>query len=108
MQEYFHGLLLREDIVGLLRHDGEFLIRFAESRKGEKSFILSTMSKDTLEKGDGIKHFVIIKTQTGKYMIETWGFKSIPEMVIYFLKVWRCYIVTKNASCALPNGVVVE
>lgn len=84
-EEYYHGLLPREDMISLLRRQGEFLIRFSEARKGEKSFILSTMIAEHLGK-DGIKHFIISRTPQGKFVIETFGFGTIREMIDFHLK----------------------
>lgn len=72
-------------MISLLRRNHEFLIRFSEARKGEKSFILSAMCREHMEK-EGIKHFIIARTPQGKFVIETFGFPSIPEMIDFHLK----------------------
>uniref|UniRef100_A0A8R1IL29 Tyrosine-protein kinase n=2 Tax=Caenorhabditis japonica TaxID=281687 RepID=A0A8R1IL29_CAEJA len=60
-EQYYHGLLQREDLQNLLTHNGDYLIRMAEPKPGEKgAFVLSVMYNNAfLEHSGSIKHFVI-------------------------------------------------
>lgn len=80
-EAYYHGLLPREDIKALLRLNGDFLVRTTEPVAGkERAFVLSVMFKEEKEDG-GIKHFVIKKLTTGKYIIERYGFNTVTAMI---------------------------
>ncbi|KAI6219126.1 Tyrosine-protein kinase [Aphelenchoides besseyi] len=83
-EQYYHGLLPREDIKEMLRSNGDFLVRSTEPVAGQpRAFVLSIMVQQ--EKDDlGIKHYVI-QYHGGKYSIERWSFNSIPEMINHHL-----------------------
>ncbi|KAI6185931.1 Tyrosine-protein kinase [Aphelenchoides besseyi] len=83
-EQYYHGLLPREDIKEMLRSNGDFLVRSTEPVAGQpRAFVLSIMVQQ--EKEDlGIKHYVI-QYHGGKYSIERWSFNSIPDMINHHL-----------------------
>ncbi|KAI6212592.1 Tyrosine-protein kinase [Aphelenchoides besseyi] len=71
-EQYYHGLLPREDIKEMLRSNGDFLVRSTEPVAGQpRAFVLSIMVQQ--EKDD-----------LG-YSIERWSFNSIPEMINHHL-----------------------
>lgn len=39
-EEYYHGLLPREDLPYLLQHDGDFLVRISEPKPGSPRQII--------------------------------------------------------------------
>ena len=86
IEEWYHGLLPREDMNTLLRRNGDFLVRYSEAYKGQnKSFIISVMAKEHLEK-DGIKHYIIKRNPQGKFLIERWAFPTVKAMILHHLK----------------------
>ena len=52
-EDWFHGVMPREDVQRLLVHNGDYLAREGRNRKtGEKQYVLSVM-------WNGHKHFII-------------------------------------------------
>jgi len=52
-EDWFHGVLPREEVQRLLVNDGDYLVRVSTNRKtGENQYVLSVMWKDH-------KHFII-------------------------------------------------
>lgn len=52
-EEWFHGVLPREEVQRLLTEDGDYLVRESKSRKtNESQYVLSVYS-------NGHKHFII-------------------------------------------------
>ncbi|KAH7730193.1 TK/FER protein kinase [Aphelenchoides avenae] len=83
-QDYYHGLLPREDLPVLLTENGDFLVRSSEPDPEQpRQIILSMM----YEKGAAteMKHFVVQKTGR-KYKIDALVFKSVHELVEHHLK----------------------
>jgi len=83
-EQYYHGLLPREDIRQMLRTNGDFLVRSTEPVSGQpRAFVLSVMAHQDKE-DHGIKHYVIQQV-SGKFMIERGVFDSIPDMINHHL-----------------------
>jgi serine/threonine protein kinase len=97
-EQYYHGLLPREDIRQMLRSNGDFLVRTTEPVPGQhRAFVLSVMVQQ--EREDlGIKHYVIQRIN-GKVSIERWSFDSIPEMISHHLN--------KGESVSKTNDQVI-
>ncbi|CAJ0590299.1 unnamed protein product [Cylicocyclus nassatus] len=84
-EQWYHGLLPREDIKQMLRANGDFLVRTTEPVAGKRrALVLSVMVKQEYE-DQGIKHFVITALPSGKVMIEKYAFESVSSMVEYHL-----------------------
>jgi len=84
VEQYYHGLLPREDIRQMLRTNGDFLVRTTEPVAGQpRAFVLSVMVQQERE-DQGIKHYVIQRAN-GKFSIERWSFDSIPDMISHHL-----------------------
>lgn len=73
-EEWFHGILPREEVQRLLKTDGDYLVRESKKRNagergsGETQFVLSVMWQ-------GPKHFIVQK-----------GEVSIPHSIDYVRK----------------------
>ncbi|TKR87157.1 hypothetical protein L596_011606 [Steinernema carpocapsae] len=84
-EQYYHGLLPREDIKLMLRINGDFLVRTTEPVAGQpRAYVLSVMYRQQDDER-GIKHYVI-QRNAGKYSIEKYGFDSIPAMIDYHVQ----------------------
>uniref|UniRef100_A0A915DSV7 SH2 domain-containing protein n=1 Tax=Ditylenchus dipsaci TaxID=166011 RepID=A0A915DSV7_9BILA len=100
---YYHGLLPEEDIRVLLKRNGDFLVRTAESKAGQtRCFVLSVMYDETREEA-GIKHYVI-QNRGGKFFIESFGFDTIPEM-IHFHQMQQ---VSINKVFSMNEAVIIR
>jgi serine/threonine protein kinase len=98
VEQYYHGLLPREDIRQMLHSNGDFIVRTTEPVAGQpRSFVLSVMVQQERE-DQGIKHYVIQRTN-GKFSIERWSFDSIPEMINHH--------VTRGESVSKTNDQVI-
>uniref|UniRef100_A0A1I7RJJ3 Tyrosine-protein kinase n=1 Tax=Bursaphelenchus xylophilus TaxID=6326 RepID=A0A1I7RJJ3_BURXY len=83
-EQYYHGLLPREDIKIMLRRNGEFLLRTTEpTKEATRSYVLSVMVYQEKEE-NGIKHYVI-QNHHGRWSIEKFGFDSIKAMIDYHM-----------------------
>lgn len=74
-EDWFHGVLPREEVVRLLRNDGDFLVR-ETTRNEERQIVLSICWQ-------GHKHFIIQTTVEGGYRFEGPVFATIRELIQY-------------------------
>ncbi|XP_056634585.1 tyrosine-protein kinase Fer isoform X2 [Diorhabda sublineata] len=74
-EEWFHGVLPREEVVRLLREDGDFLVR-ETTRNDESQTVLSVC-------WGGHKHFIVQTTIEGHFRFEGPAFPSIRELILY-------------------------
>ncbi|XP_054003583.1 tyrosine-protein kinase Fer isoform X2 [Hylaeus anthracinus] len=72
-EEWFHGVLPREEVVSLLVNEGDFLVR-ETTRNDECQIVLSVC-------WDGHKHFIVQTTNEGHYRFEGPTFPSIKELI---------------------------
>ncbi|EZA48284.1 tyrosine-protein kinase Fer isoform X2 [Ooceraea biroi] len=72
-EEWFHGVLPREEVVRLLVNEGDFLVR-ETMRNDECQIVLSVC-------WDGHKHFIVQTTPEGHYRFEGPTFPSIQELI---------------------------
>lgn len=72
-EEWFHGVLPREEVVRLLVTEGDFLVR--ETMRNEECQIVLSVC------WDGHKHFIVQTTPEGHYRFEGPTFPSIQELI---------------------------
>ncbi|XP_011864421.1 PREDICTED: tyrosine-protein kinase Fps85D isoform X4 [Vollenhovia emeryi] len=72
-EEWFHGVLPREEVVRLLVNEGDFLVR--ETIRNEECQIVLSVC------WDGHKHFIVQTTPEGHYRFEGPTFPSIQELI---------------------------
>uniref|UniRef100_A0A8R1IM52 SH2 domain-containing protein n=1 Tax=Caenorhabditis japonica TaxID=281687 RepID=A0A8R1IM52_CAEJA len=77
-EQWYHGLLPREDIKVMLRKNGDFLVRSTEPKQGEaRQYVLSAMHNEEAEDA-GIKHYVLRLSANNQIFLETKGFDTTP------------------------------
>uniref|UniRef100_A0A6A7G3S7 Tyrosine-protein kinase n=1 Tax=Hirondellea gigas TaxID=1518452 RepID=A0A6A7G3S7_9CRUS len=81
-EPWFHGVLPREEVVRLLREEGDYLVR-ESTRNDERQVVLSVS-------WGSHKHFIVQTTTEGLYRFEGPAFPTIQELILY------------QNSCALP------
>lgn len=74
-EEWFHGVLPREEVVRLLNNDGDFLVR--ETIRNEESQIVLSVC------WNGHKHFIVQTTIDGHFRFEGPPFPSIQELIMH-------------------------
>ncbi|XP_058456019.1 tyrosine-protein kinase Fer isoform X3 [Malaya genurostris] len=74
-EEWFHGVLPREEVVRLLRNEGDFLVR-ETTRNDESQTVLSVC-------WNGHKHFIVQTTAEGHFRFEGPAFPSIQALIIH-------------------------
>ncbi|XP_017848567.1 tyrosine-protein kinase Fer isoform X2 [Drosophila busckii] len=74
-EEWFHGVLPREEVVRLLNNDGDFLVR--ETIRNEESQIVLSVC------WNGHKHFIVQTTGDGHFRFEGPPFPSIQELIMH-------------------------
>ncbi|KRK03254.1 tyrosine-protein kinase Fer isoform X6 [Drosophila yakuba] len=74
-EEWFHGVLPREEVVRLLNNDGDFLVR--ETIRNEESQIVLSVC------WNGHKHFIVQTTSEGNFRFEGPPFASIQELIMH-------------------------
>ena len=98
-QEWFHGVLPRDEVQRLLNKDGDFLVRESKNKKtNEPQHVLSAY-------WGGHKHF-IIQYGEGGWRFEAECFPTIPELVIGQYKSGK--VVTDKSKCILSNPIIRE
>jgi len=74
-EEWFHGVLPREEVVRLLRQEGDFLVR-ETTRNDECQTVLSVC-------WGGHKHFIVQTTAEGHFRFEGPAFPTVQELIIH-------------------------
>ncbi|KAL3224630.1 hypothetical protein MRX96_026428 [Rhipicephalus microplus] len=74
-EDWFHGVLPREEVVRLLVNDGDYLVR-ETIRNETKQVVLSVCWQ-------GHKHFIVQTTADGKYRFEGPAFSTVQELIVY-------------------------
>lgn len=74
-EEWFHGVLPREEVVRLLKNEGDFLVR--ETIRNEESQIVLSVC------WNGHKHFIVQITADGHFRFEGPAFPSIQELIMH-------------------------
>lgn len=74
-EEWFHGVLPREEVVRLLKSEGDFLVR--ETIRNEESQIVLSVC------WNGHKHFIVQTTAEGLFRFEGPAFPSIQELILH-------------------------
>lgn len=74
-EEWFHGVLPREEVVRLLNNEGDFLVR--ETIRNEESQIVLSVC------WNGHKHFIVQTTADGHFRFEGPPFPSIQELIMH-------------------------
>ncbi|XP_043474605.1 tyrosine-protein kinase Fer [Leptopilina heterotoma] len=97
-EEWFHGVLPREEVVRLLVNKGDFLVR-ETTRNDECQIALSVC-------WDGHKHFIVQTTPEGHYRFEGPMFPSIQELIMHQLK--SGLPVTSRSGAILKTPILRE
>lgn len=74
-EEWFHGVLPRDEVVRLLKNEGDFLVR--ETIRNEESQIVLSVC------WNGHKHFIVQLTAEGHHRFEGPAFPSIQELIMH-------------------------
>ncbi|KAK2582534.1 hypothetical protein KPH14_004827 [Odynerus spinipes] len=97
-EEWFHGVLPREEVVRLLVNEGDFLVR-ETTRNDECQIVLSVC-------WDSHKHFIVQTTPEGHYRFEGPTFPSIPELIRHQ---WMSGLpVTSRSGAILKTPILRE
>uniref|UniRef100_A0A1I7Y4Q2 Tyrosine-protein kinase n=1 Tax=Steinernema glaseri TaxID=37863 RepID=A0A1I7Y4Q2_9BILA len=89
-QEFYHGLLPREDVCAMLVNRGDFLVRTTEISSGSnRQYCLSVM-------WDNLHHFLMQATSTGQFTLEAYlpgapEFPTVNELVLVHRKTHRVF-----------------
>uniref|UniRef100_A0A0M3I8G2 Tyrosine-protein kinase n=1 Tax=Ascaris lumbricoides TaxID=6252 RepID=A0A0M3I8G2_ASCLU len=85
-EEYYHGLLPREDLPYLLQHDGDFLVRISEPKPGSPRQIIISVVIGEAKNNKMMRHIVVQQTSNGKFMTDPRKiFDSVQQLITYFL-----------------------
>ncbi|KFM74587.1 Tyrosine-protein kinase Fer, partial [Stegodyphus mimosarum] len=97
-EDWFHGVLPREEVVRLLVNEGDYLVR-ETYRNDSKQIVLSVC-------WDGHKHFIIQTTPDGKFRFEGPAFPSVQELILYQFHSGQP--VTSRSGAILKSPVMRE
>lgn len=97
-EDWFHGVLPREEVVRLLKNEGDFLVR-ETIRNDESQIVLSVC-------WNGHKHFIVQTTNDGHYRFEGPAFPSIQELIMH--QHLSELPVTARSCCVLKRPVTRE
>ena len=85
-KQYFHGLIVRDDVADLLFKEGEFMLRVTEPKMGMvQSVVISVLHDKSIASTEGISHYIIRNDEKG-YHCEKFSCKTIPELVEKYIK----------------------
>ncbi|XP_046418972.1 tyrosine-protein kinase Fer isoform X2 [Neodiprion fabricii] len=97
-EEWFHGVLPREEVVRLLVNEGDYLVR-ETTRNDECQIVLSVC-------WDGHKHFIVQTTSEGHFRFEGPSFPSIQELIVHQ---WQSGLpVTSRSGAILRTPILRE
>ncbi|XP_012268401.1 tyrosine-protein kinase Fer isoform X3 [Athalia rosae] len=97
-EEWFHGVLPREEVVRLLVNEGDYLVR-ETTRNDECQIVLSVC-------WDGHKHFIVQTTSEGHFRFEGPSFPSIQELILHQ---WQSGLpVTSRSGAVLQTPILRE
>ena len=86
-QEYYHGLLPREDLPELLKTNGQFVLRATEPSIGmPQSVVISVVCDGDKSPATGHKHYVIRQDAAGRFHCERKPYDTIPQLVAAYMK----------------------
>lgn len=98
-EEWFHGVLPREEVQRLLVNDGDYLVRESKNKKtNEVVYVLSVYWK-------GHKHF-IIQTEEGGWRLEGPVFPTIQHLLEH--QIMKGQPVTNKSQAILKNPILRE
>ncbi|KAK0409298.1 hypothetical protein QR680_004461 [Steinernema hermaphroditum] len=84
-EEWYHGLLPREDLAYLMRNSGDFLVRTSEPKAGtERQLVISIMVNDPKMP---IRHVIILRSPKGQYTIDADGvltFSAVTDLIAHY------------------------
>ncbi|CAI2299299.1 unnamed protein product [Caenorhabditis sp. 36 PRJEB53466] len=84
-EQWYHGLLPREDIRAMLKNNGDFLLRSTEPKAGEpRQYVLSAMQNQEADDA-GVKHYVLRVNANNQIFLEAKGFETISALVQYYM-----------------------
>ncbi|KAK0415038.1 hypothetical protein QR680_011740 [Steinernema hermaphroditum] len=96
-EEWYHGLLPREDITKLLTQQGHFLVRQTEPRQGQGMKLVLSV------KWNSKAHHFIINENCGKIYIERYQFDSVNDLIRFYTT--RKVAVTEKSGAQLLIAV---
>lgn len=98
-EEWFHGVLPREEVQRLLVNDGDYLVRESKNKKtNEVVYVLSVY-------WNGHKHF-IIQTEEGGWRLEGPVFPTIQHLLSH--QIMKGQPVTNKSQAILKNPILRE
>ncbi|KAG5673688.1 hypothetical protein PVAND_003712 [Polypedilum vanderplanki] len=98
LEPWFHGVLPREEVVRLLRNEGDFLVR-ETTRNDETQIVLSVC-------WNGHKHFIVQTTADNHYRFEGPSFANIQELILHQYQ--SGLVVTNRSGAILKNAIFRE
>lgn len=96
-EDWFHGVLPREEVVRLLVNDGDYLVR-QTTRNDETQVVLSVA-------WGGHKHFIVQTTTDGQFRFEGPSFPTIQELISYQ---HECGLAVTNKSGAVLRQAILR
>uniref|UniRef100_A0A0N4ZNK1 Tyrosine-protein kinase n=1 Tax=Parastrongyloides trichosuri TaxID=131310 RepID=A0A0N4ZNK1_PARTI len=84
---YYHGFLPREDMRRMLLRPGDFLVRLSQPAEGKpRTYVLSVAKSNGNARLPKLCHYLLIKDNQGKYIVEHNKFETIKELVDFYWK----------------------
>ncbi|KAI6228537.1 SH2 motif and Tyrosine protein kinase domain containing protein [Aphelenchoides besseyi] len=97
-EEWYHGLLPREDITTLLTIQGQFLVRLTEPKAGQgKKMVLSVRWNNRV-------HHLIINENDSFFYIEHFKFSSVSDLIGHYMRTGKP--VTEKSGAVLLTPVL--
>ncbi|EJW84650.1 protein kinase domain-containing protein [Wuchereria bancrofti] len=98
-ENYYHGLLPREDLLHLLVNEGDFLVRSSETAPNQPRQVIISILVE--KRGAILRHIVVQQNVYGKYVTDARAsFDSVPELIQFYQKCGEPVLNT------VPNAIL--
>lgn len=94
---WYHGALPREDVVKLIKQNGDYLVR-ETTKGGVQRPVISLISNEQ------VKHFLISVTEDNCYKLEGPTFTAIGDLLDYHRK--HDIPLTMKSGCTITNAIL--
>ncbi|KAL3990832.1 Protein tyrosine kinase family protein [Acanthocheilonema viteae] len=98
-EDYYHGLLPREDIPHLLINEGDFLVRSSETAPNQPRQIIISVLVEKV--GRIVRHIVVQQNAHGKFLTDAnASFDCVPDLIRFYLNYGEPILST------IPNAIL--
>lgn len=100
-EDWYHGVLPREEVQKLLTNEGEFLVRMSKNKQtNQTQHVLSVLWKGSH------KHFIVQENEQGEFKFEGSAYQTVRELVLHHFN--TAQPITRKSEAILKRPVPRE